>query len=146
METGVLRLTADDAEGLGILAAAVQDSVLRREDMKLDRRARAFGMEINRFQWERAGRKGPYSRSRAVLAFSGVMQVRSQRLSDDPEEVLSILDIQFRPDAEPPSGRIAVILAGGTELRLAVECIDVTLYDTGMSWPTPRRPDHGRPA
>lgn len=146
MESSVLRLTADDADGLGILAAAVQDAVLKREDMKLDARSRAFGLEINRFQWERAGKRGPFYRSRAVLAFAGVLQARSQRLPADGEEVLSILDLQFVPDAEPPSGRINLVFAGGAELELVVECIDATLFDTGQSWPTRRRPDHGRPS
>jgi len=146
MESSILRLTADDAEGLGILAAAVQDSVLKREDMRLDGRARVFGLEINRFQWERAGRKGPFYRSRAVLAFSGVMHVRSNGLPNDPEEVMSILDLKFHADAEPPAGRISLVFAAGAEVQLAVECLDVTLYDTGASWPRSRRPDHGKTA
>lgn len=146
MESSVLRLTADDADGLGILAAAVQDAVLKRQDMKLDPRSRTFGLEVNRFQWERAGKRGPYSRSRAVLAFAGVLQARSQHLPADGEDVLSILDLQFIPDAEPPSGRIRLVFAGGAEVDLVVECIDATLFDTGQAWPTRRRPDHGRPA
>jgi hypothetical protein len=146
MDTSALRLTADDADGLGILAAAVQDAVLKREDMKFDARTRAFGLEINRFQWERAGKRAPYHRSRAVLAFGGVLKVRSMNLTQDREEILSILDVRFQPDPEPPSGVISVVFAGGPELQLVVECLDTTLYDTGVSWPTRRRPDHGRSA
>lgn len=144
MDTSVLRLTADDADGLGIVAAAVQDAVLKREDMKLDSRTRMFGLELNRFQWERAGRRAPYYRSRAVLAFGGVMHARSLRLPVDPEDVMAILDVKFEADPEPPSGRVSVIFAGGAELQLEVECLDATLYDIGLSWPTRRRPDHGK--
>ena len=65
-----LRLLAEDADGLGVIAAAVQDALARPQDIRFDAKSRSFGLEINRFQWERAGRNAPYFRSRAVLATS----------------------------------------------------------------------------
>ena len=50
-----LKLLAEDAEGLGIIASAVQDALVKPEDMRLDARSRTFGLELNRFQWEAAG-------------------------------------------------------------------------------------------
>jgi hypothetical protein len=142
MATSVLKLLAEDAEGLGIIASAVQDSLVKPEGIKLDAKSRTFGLEINRFQWERAGKRMPFFRSRAVLAFAGVQNVRSRQVSKDIDAVHSLIDIRFAPEGEAPAGTITLVFAGETQIQLAVECIDVTLVDIGPSWPTRRKPDH----
>jgi hypothetical protein len=144
METSGLRLLAEDSDNLGVLAAAVQDALVRPEDIKFDKRARAFGVEINRFQWERAGKRPPYFRSRAILAFSSVEGVRSHAMPRDVDAVLSLLDIRFTPAAEPPGGVITLVFAQSCLIEIAAECVDVTLMDTGPTWPTRRKPDHGK--
>ncbi len=146
MQASVLRLLAEDSEGLGIIAAAVQDALVKPQDIKLDRRARTFGLELNRFQWEKAGRRPPYFRSRAILAFSGVLSVRQNRMPRGIDAVLDLLDIGFAPAAEPPGGAVNLVFANGSQVKIDVECIDVTLMDVGPSWPTRRKPDHGKPA
>lgn len=137
-----LKLLAEDSDGLAILAAAVQDSLVKPEDIKFDARSRTFGLEINRFQWERAGKRMPFFRSRAVLGIAGVESVRSRQVSRDVDAVHALIDIRFAPAAEPPGGAITLIFAGDTQIELKVECIDVTLADLGPSWPTRRKPDH----
>jgi hypothetical protein len=144
MEASVLKLLAEDSEELGIVAAAVQDALVKPQDIKFDKRTRTFGLEVNRFQWERAGKRPPYFRSRAILAFAGVETVRSRGVSRDIDAVHDLLDIHFEPAAEPPGGTLTLTFAGKTQIQLAVECIDVTLMDTGTAWPTPRKPDHGK--
>lgn len=143
MTGGGLRLLAADAEGLGIIAAAVQDALVRQRDMRFDSRSRSFGAEISRFQWEKAGKASPWFRSRAVLAFSGVLGVRTQAMPSDNDAVASLLDVRFTPDAEPPGGEVTLLFAQGGKLRLKVECLDATLMDNGAVWPTRRKPDHG---
>jgi hypothetical protein len=142
MAASVLKLLAEDSEGLGIIAAAVQDALVKPQDMKLDKRSRVFGLELNRFQWESAGKSSPYFRSRAVLAFSGVLGVKSQKLTRGVDDVLDVLDIIFTPAAEPPGGTVLLVFANGAQVQLDVECLDVTLMDTGTAWPTRRKPDH----
>ena len=144
MDASVLKLLAEDPEGLGIVAAAVQDSLVKPEDIKFDKRGRTFGLEVNRFQWERAGKRPPFFRSRAVLAFAGVETVRSRGVSKDVDAVHDLLDIRFDPAAEPPGGIVTLTFAGKTQIQLNVECVDVTLMDTGTAWPTSRKPDHGK--
>ena len=137
-----LKLLAEDAEGLAIVAAAAQDSLVKAQDIKFDGRSRTFGLELNRFQWERAGKRMPYFRSRAVLAFAGVENVRTRSLSKDVDAVYSLMDIQFEPAPEPPAGIVRLLFAGETQIEIAAECLDVTLADVGPAWPTRRRPDH----
>lgn len=140
-KANALRLLAEDAEGLGVIAAAVQDALVKPGDLKYSPRARTFGIELSRFQWEQADAKGPWFRSRALLAFTGVGKAQSQAVPKDVDAVLSLLDISFTP-ADPPGGEIRLTFANGGALRLNVECVDVTLMDLGPTWPTPRKPDH----
>jgi len=142
MAGSALKLLAEDTDGLAIIAAAVQDSLVKPEDIKFNARSRTFGLEINRFQWERAGKRMPFFRSRAVLGIAGVESVRSRSVSRDVDAVHALIDIRFAPAAEPPGGAITLVFAGETQIELKVECVDVTLADLGPSWPTRRKPDH----
>lgn len=142
MAGSALKLLAEDTDGLAVIAAAVQDSLVKPEDIKFNARSRTFGLEINRFQWERAGKRMPFFRSRAVLGIAGVESVRSRSVSRDVDAVHALIDIRFAPAAEPPGGAITLVFAGETQIELKVECVDVTLADLGPSWPTRRKPDH----
>jgi hypothetical protein len=140
---GMLKLMAEDAADLDIIGAAVQDALVRVGDMSYDRKARRFTAVINRFRWETAGERGPYERVRAALSFEGVLGVKSKRIRQEPADALgSILSVDFTPAEEPPGGAVRVLLAGGGEIALDVECLDAVLLDLGPAWPTPRRPDH----
>jgi hypothetical protein len=145
-EASVLKLLAEDAEGLAIIAAAVQDGLAKPDGIKFDRQARTFGLEINRFQWETAGKRPPYFRARSILAFSSVLAARQQKITRGIDDVFGLLDVGFKPAAEPPGGMITLTFANGAQVQLDVECIDVTLMDTGKAWPTRRKPDHGKPS
>ncbi len=138
-----LKLMAADAADLDIIAAAVQDALVRMGEVTFERRARRFAMLINRFRWEQAGEEGPYERVRAALSFESVLSVRSRKVRmDAPEALASILSVTFIPDDEPPGGEVRLVLAGGGEIALEVECLDALLLDMGEAWRTPRRPDH----
>jgi hypothetical protein len=145
MAPSVLKLLAEDADGLGVIASAVQDGLVKPGDIKFDVRSRTFGLEINRFQWERAGKRMPFFRTRAVLAFAGVQNVRSRAVSKDVDVVHSLMDVRFEPAAEPPGGVVTIVFSGQTQIQLTVECLDVTLADIGPAWPTRRKPDHEKP-
>lgn len=143
MTSAMLKLMAEDTTDLEIIGAAVQDALVRVGDISLDKKARRFTVMINRFRWETAGDKGPYERIRAALSFDGVLGVKSRRVRQDTNEALgSLLSIGFIPEEEPPGGVVRLMLAGGGEIAIDVECLDAVLVDTGPTWATPRRPDH----
>jgi hypothetical protein len=138
-----LRLKAEDGPGLEVLSAALQDSVLHAGDLSYDARACRFTALVNRFRWEKAGKRGPFERVRAAFAVECVTAVKSAKLSRaDKRAVASVLALAFEPDAEPPGGVVRMVLAGGGEIRLDVECVDALLIDMGAPWPTPRKPSH----
>jgi hypothetical protein len=145
-EGRALRLIAEDAADLEVISSAVQDAVLKAENLKYDRKRRRFTLELNRFQWEEAtSKRGPQSRVRTLLAFDGVLDVKTRAVNKiDPDMVFSVLSVSFSPADEPPGGTLSILFAGDGELALEVETIDATLLDSAYEWTTRHRPDHDK--
>ena len=143
-EGRALRLIAEDSADLEIMSSAVQDAVLKAENLKYDRKRRRFTLEVNRFQWEGSETKrGPQGRVRSLLAIDGVLSVKTRAITKvDPDMVLSILSLQYEAASEPPGGKISILFSGDGELALEVEAIDATLLDSAYEWTTRQRPDH----
>jgi hypothetical protein len=145
MSDATLRLKAEAKEDLAVIAAAVQDAAFVLSDIVYDAKGRRFAAALNRFRWEAARRRAPYERVRSLLAVESVLAVKSRKVRmEAPDAAGVVLDLRFDPAVEEPAGALVLVLGGGGEIRLDVECIDVTLTDVGAPWPTPRRPDHER--
>lgn len=139
-----LRLLAQDGEDLQILSSALQDGLVRMRDLSFDPRARRFILAANRFCWEQAREPGRYQRVRSALSVDGVRAVRSRKLRiEDADALAYLLAVRFEPAETAPEGDMLLLFAGGGEIRLDCECIDVVLADIGEPWPTRRRPNHG---
>ncbi|MCR9078082.1 MAG: DUF2948 family protein [Hyphomonadaceae bacterium] len=145
-EGRALRLIAEDASDLEVISSAVQDAVLKAENIKFDRKRRRLTLEVNRFQWEDAkSKRGPQGRVRAILAIDGVLSVKTRAVSKaDPDMVYSLLSLSFDPADEPPGGKVSILFAGDGELALEVEAMDITLLDSAYEWTTRHRPDHDK--
>ena len=140
-----LRLLAETAEDLEVISAAIQDSVVKAGNLKYESRRNRFSLEINRFRWENGPRRGEGERVRSLLAFDGVLNVKTRAITKtDPELILSLLQVTFTPDEEPPGGNVTLLFAGDGEIVLDVEVLDATLLDSDYVWPTRRRPSHER--
>lgn len=144
-----LKMMAVDASDLAVIAAQVQDATAKPSDMTWHARTGQFALEINRFAWDAetgATRKRTrhHERRRALLSFGRVLSVQSRAVRrDDPDQVLSLMTVQFEPDGEDePSGTIELVFSGDAMLRLNVECIEVRLADSGATWETRFRPRH----
>ena len=139
-----LRLIAETAEDLQVISAAVQDAVTKVRNIKYQAKKRRFSIELNRFRWE-AGEDERKERVRALLAFDGVLGVKSNGVAKtDRELIISVLSLEWQPDEDPPGGTLVVRLAGDGEFQIQVEAMDVTLLDSEYVWPTKKRPDHER--
>jgi hypothetical protein len=80
---------------------------------------------------------------RSALSFESVLGVKSRRVRmDAPEALAAVLSVMFIPADEPPGGAVRIVLAGGGEIEIEVECLDALMIDMGAPWRTPRRPDH----
>jgi hypothetical protein len=135
-----MALRAEAAEDVTILSALVQDAVLPASEMRYDRRRRRFALLLNRFRWEdreAAARQGrPFER--------GVLSAQAQGMPGRAEDtVLSLLALAFEPGADG-AGHVMLTFAGDGAVRLAVECIDLTLTDVTRPYraPSGKAPTH----
>jgi len=133
-----LRLLAQDADDLAVIAAALQDSVTRIGDIRYEPRSHRLTMTVNRYRWEGAGQE----RVRAALQVGSTLGVQARRLRRGAKDaVVELLTVAFEPTAAP-GGVMTFTFAGGGDLRVTVECVDAILADVSAPWPTPRIPNH----
>ena len=140
-----LNLGALDADDLQVISSLAQDAVFPITEMQWDRKARRFGLLLNRFRWEDAGQdRHQPERVQSVLAFDTVLRVASQGVDrSDTDVILSLLSVTFEP-GEDGAGDILLTLAGDGALRLSVEAIDATLKDVTRPYVAPSKsvPSH----
>ncbi len=136
-----LRLLAHDADDLGVLSAALQDAVAKIGDIRWDAQGRTLTIACNRFRWEANGKQG--ERVRSALQFGDVSGVQGRNLRRDAKgAVVELLSIGFTPGEEAPAGIVTLTFAGGGDMRVSVDCLDVALADVSDPWATPRTPGH----
>ncbi|MFN6952362.1 MAG: DUF2948 family protein [Albidovulum sp.] len=138
-----IRLRAEAAEDVPVVAALIQDAVLTVADMSWQPKLRRLAFLINRFRWEdqaAAEKRGrPYERVRSVLIVGGVTHVASQGIDrSDGRAVLSVLDLVWAP-GEDAAGVVEITLAGDGAIRAEVECLDITLSDVTRPYLAPSR-------
>lgn len=150
-----LRLRAEDAEDVTVLAACLQDATLRCADMTWQPQQHRFALVLNRFRWEDEGqadakrgliRIDPHVRVAAGLHFESVLKVQTAGFDrNDGKAVLELLSIIAEPagdHAEDPAAVLTLVFAGGGAVRLEVECIDAHMQDIGAPFPVRRVPQH----
>lgn len=143
-----LRLAAQSADDLPVLAALVQDAVLPASELRYIRKSRRFAALVNRFRWEdrpaadRARR--PYERVQSVLTIDDVTSAQLQGITPgDADMVLSLLTLGFAAN-DDGSGILTLTFAGDGAIRLGVECVNLTLADMTRPYiaPSRRAPQH----
>ncbi len=132
-----LRLRAEDADDLQIMSAALQDAILRPQDIIWERSRRQVTLTLSRFCWECGG-----TRVMAAMQFGDVEAVMSRRLSRGLDMAHELLAVDFVPGETAPGGRVILMFAGGGDLRLDVECLDAVLADLSERWPARIPPQH----
>ncbi len=133
-----LRLLAEDSEDLEIVSAALQDALVKPSEIAIASRARELTAPVVRYRWEQGRRE----RVAAGLQIRGVLGARARGVTRDDETPLPLLALKFAPADEPPGGVITMCFAGGADLVVDVECIDVAIADVSHPWPTKARPRH----
>lgn len=159
-----LKLRAQDAEDLRVLAAVLQDALVPLGDVAFQRRQRRFVMVANRFMWEdetetealemaasspqpRAPEgdatfddEMPPPRFRRVncgLRFEPVERVQARGIDlRQRDQILNLLTIDRRSES------LTLMFSDGAAIRLLGRSIRCQLEDLGEPWPTDRRPSH----
>jgi len=133
-----LRLLAYDADDLQVVSAALQDAILRPADIRWEHAQRQVTVALSRFCWECGG-----TRVLAAMQFGDVSGVKARGLDRSDETPLELLAMHFEPSAdEPPGGAVILMFAGGGDLAIEVDCLDVVLADLSERWPAATAPQH----
>jgi hypothetical protein len=144
-EAKPLRLIAQEPEEVAALSAALQDAVGKIGDFLYEPDKARFTLALNRYRWE-AGGRGKGERVRAAFQAGSVISAKAKRLKQGADDaVVSLLSIVFEAGEAPednPGGALIFTFAGGGELRLDVECVDLVLADISEPWRAVRRPAH----
>jgi hypothetical protein len=145
-----LKLIALDEEDLAVIAAHLQDAVVRIGDMAYLPAERRFAAILNRFDWADVLKASEGNRSaktlrrwRSGLRFERVLSAKIQGIDLAAKDaVLNLLTIQFEPGETSPEGHVTLFFSAGAAIRLEVECIEGELKDLGAAWRARARPHH----
>jgi hypothetical protein len=134
-----LHLSALDADDLGVISAAVQDSLVAVRDCALLANERRFVLLLNRFRWEGdATLEARYWRTHSALVFNEVNKVHRHRIPlEQPDRVLDLLSVALENE-----GSVILRFAAGRSIRLEIGRLACHLGDLGEPWPTPWKPAH----
>ena len=133
-----LKLIANDTEDLKVLASALQDAILRVGDIRFDPVGRSVTLQVSRYRHEE---KKP-SRILSGLRVDGVMGLQSQGFDKSNADAYAVLLSMSFEEMDAPAGALLLTLAGGGQLRMQVEGLDLTLADAGDAKRARSRPNH----
>jgi hypothetical protein len=138
-----LKLTALDADDLGVISAACQDALVAVRDCAYFKDEKRFVLLLNRFRWEADPTvEAAYSRTHSALVFNEVTAVRHHQIPlDEPDRMLELLALvlDYRGDGERS---VTLRFAAGRAIRLEIARLACHLGDVGEPWATPWKPAH----
>jgi hypothetical protein len=136
---GKLKLSALDADDLGVISAAVQDSLVAVRDCAFLAGESRFVLLLNRFRWEADPTvETAYWRTHSALVFNAVRAVHHHKIPlKEPDRVLELLAVRL----ESP-GTAVLRFAADRAIRLEIDRLACHLGDVGEPWPTPWKPAH----
>lgn len=143
-----LRLKALDGDDLTVLSSLCQDAIFPASEMSWDRKARRFGLLLNRFRWEDAANakigKRQVERVQAVFAIEDVISVQTQGVQPGDEDTIhALLNVAFEA-GEDGAGRVILTLSGDGAIAVEVEALEAVLRDVTRPYIAPSRkvPQH----
>ena len=134
-----LKLSAVDAEDLGVISAALQDSLVAVRDCVWFQDEKRFVLLLNRFRWEAdPGVGATHSRTHSALVFNEVTAVRHHDIpTGEPDRMLELLAVALENDRS-----VLLRFSAGRAIRLEIGRLACHLGDVGEPWPTPWKPAH----
>lgn len=128
-----LRLAVVDEEDLAVMSAHLQDAHLKLQDATFLPGSHRFAAVVSRINHE-ALLRGQQRRRQTGFHFECVQRVQRSGFQAGPETPLQLLAIAFRPTTAP-AGEVLLTFAGGSRIRLEVECLEAELRDLSACWP-----------
>ncbi len=137
MDTQPLKLRAQDAEDVQVVATVLQDAIAPVCDMMYDAAAKNFVMVVHRFRWDASPGEACFERVCCALDVRGVEAVQRQGFEQsDHARMLDLLTLVLE------NGCLHLVFAGGVRLKLKLADWRLQLEDFGEPWPTQHQPCH----
>ncbi len=138
-----LKLSALDADDLGVISAACQDALVAVRDCAHFKDEKRFVLLLNRFRWEADPTvEAAHSRTHSALVFNEVTAVRHHNIPlDEPDRMLELLALVF-DDKGGNERSVTLRFAAGRAIRLEIDRLACHLGDVGEPWATPWKPAH----
>jgi hypothetical protein len=133
------KLIAFDEADLAVLSAHVQDACVKASDMAYLPEQKRFAFVAERFCRE-DGQETTEKRP-VGMHFERVTHVKSSGVKPGTPEKLQLLALWFHPTKEP-SGTLQLMFAGGSEIRLEVECLEAFMSDLDEGGQKEQCPHH----
>ena len=136
-----LRLKAQDASDLQVIASALQDAVVAVDTLRYSRSGMHFTLRGSRFRHESSDSE----RVLTGLRIDGVTAARTRGIDrSKPDSFAVLLDIAFDDDdaADAIGGTLNLTFAGGGAIALDVEALDILLADVGEPRSVTAIPSH----
>ena len=134
-----LKLLAETSDGLTVISAALQDAILRVGDIGFDKAAQTLTLRASRFMHEGENAK----RVQTGVQFNNVVSLSAKNIDrTDPQAYIVLLSIGHVDAGKNKNQEVRLIFAGGGEMCLQVEYIEVRLVDYLNERDTKKRPLH----
>ncbi len=134
-----LKLLAESEEGVVVISAALQDAIIRIGSVKFDKNKQIFHLLVSRFCHEEEQAK----RCQSALAIYNVLQVKSRGIDkSDPDAFAVLLAINYEKSSPAPACKIKLLFAGGGEILLDCDMVELRLIDLQSERATDKIPVH----
>ncbi len=142
--SGQLKLLAESPDDLMIVSATLQDAIIKVGSIHFHKAAQRLELLASRYCHED---KYP-CRMKSGLGIYNITHVRFKGINrTDPDAFLVLLAIEFTA-GDPPGGVIKLLFAGGGEMVLTCDILELRLVDMDEKRQTnsvPLHPDTGLP-
>jgi len=136
-----LHLIAEDRADIEVMASALQDAIVAVKTLRFDKGGRYFELQASRYLHEASAPMRVY----AGLRIDGVSAARVRGIDrTKPESFAVLLNLTFEA-GEAPGGKLNLVFAGGGEIALEIEVIEMRLVDVGEPRAVKATPDHELP-
>ncbi len=142
MNAKLLKLSAQDAEDIQVIAAVLQDAIVPLCDTLYRPADKCFVMIAHRFRWDDVpcpDKEEPpcFERVHCALEVDGVEGVQQHGFDHAAGcGMLDLLTIMLE------NGSLKLVFAGGAEIRLKLGNWRLRIKDFGEPWPTTHQPVH----
>ena len=144
MQKNNLKLLCKNQEGLKVISAYTQDSIVAVKDIVFLKQNRIFIMMLKRFMWENVEKGIPRhnQRIRCAIKFEEVLKVQSKEINQKSRNKhLECLAIKCK-EISDNNYEIKIFFSGNSIITLISEAIEVVMHDIGKAWNVKHVPKH----